>query len=121
MVTIRTVEARPEIKRSKERLRQTGSLDPLRALEKGLRVRGFFLHLRRRGRRVHGRAVTARFLQVTPFMHVADLEAAVAFFRDLLGFAVPFQMPGYAYVEREGCGVRCSMPERPRGASMRHW
>ena len=39
-------------------------------------------------------------------MHVADLDATVAFFTDLLGFDVPFRMPGYAYVEREGCGVR---------------
>ena len=46
--------------------------------------------------------MTDQFLQVTPFMHVADLDATVAFFTDLLGFDVPFRMPGYAYVEREG-------------------
>lgn len=46
------------------------------------------------------------FLQVTPFMHVADLEVAVAFFVDVLGFQVPFRVSDYAYVEREGCGVR---------------
>ena len=50
--------------------------------------------------------MTDQFLQVTPFMHVADVDATVAFFTDLLGFDVPFRMPGYAYVEREGCGVR---------------
>ena len=46
------------------------------------------------------------FYQITPFMHVRELEPAVAFFRDLLGFAVPFQVHNYAYVEREGCAVR---------------
>jgi len=50
--------------------------------------------------------VTAQFLQVTPFMHVADLDAAVDFFTGLLGFSAPFRMPGYAYVERDGCGLR---------------
>lgn len=46
------------------------------------------------------------FVQITPFMHVPDLEAALAFFVDLFGFAVRFRQPGYAYVERDGCGVR---------------
>jgi catechol 2,3-dioxygenase-like lactoylglutathione lyase family enzyme len=45
-------------------------------------------------------------VQVTPFMHVADLEAAVRFFEDTLGFATSFRVDGYAYVEREGAGVR---------------
>src|SRR5688572_3191286 len=106
MDIIRTVEEEPENDSSRERLRHTGSLDPLRTPEKGLRDRGFFLHLRSAGRRVHVRGVTDQFLQVTPFMHVADVDAAVAFFSELLGFAVPFRMPGYAYVEREGCGLR---------------
>lgn len=46
------------------------------------------------------------FIQITPFIHVADLEAALAFFADLLGFTVGYRQPGYAYVSREGCGVR---------------
>lgn len=46
------------------------------------------------------------FVQITPFMHVPDLNKALDFFRDLLGFAVLFRQPGYAYVEREGCGMR---------------
>lgn len=46
------------------------------------------------------------FIQITPFIHAADLEAALAFFVDLLGFAVTYRQPGYAYVSREGCGVR---------------
>lgn len=47
-----------------------------------------------------------RFVQVTPFLHVPDIDAAVAFFRDVLGFTVGLEGGGYAYVEREGCGVR---------------
>lgn len=46
------------------------------------------------------------FLQVTPFMHVEDVDAAVAFFTDILGFEVPFRQPGYAYVHRETVGFR---------------
>lgn len=48
----------------------------------------------------------SQFLQVTPFMHVPDIEAAVAFFTDTLGFEVGFRDGDYAYVEREGCGFR---------------
>ncbi len=46
------------------------------------------------------------FIQITPFMHVPDIDAAVAFFEDLLGFRAAFRMDDYAYVEREGAGVR---------------
>ena len=46
------------------------------------------------------------FLQITPFMHVPDIEAAVAFFRDVLGFEPRWREADYAYVEREGCGIR---------------
>ena len=48
----------------------------------------------------------ANTLQITPFMHVADVDAAVRFFVDVLGFAVPFRQSNYAYVEREGAGIR---------------
>ena len=48
----------------------------------------------------------ANFLQVTPFMHVADVESTVGFFVDVLGFELLFRQPGYAYIEREGCGLR---------------
>jgi catechol 2,3-dioxygenase-like lactoylglutathione lyase family enzyme len=47
------------------------------------------------------------FIQVTPFMVVPDIDAAVAFFRDLLGFNV-WLLPDskYAYVHRENVGFR---------------
>ena len=46
------------------------------------------------------------FVQITPFMHVEDLEKALAFFNDLLGFATLYRESNYAYVEREGAGIR---------------
>jgi len=59
------------------------------------------------------------FIQITPFMHVPDVEAAVAFFRDVLGFEPLWREADYAYVEREGCGIRMLQNERaaaPKGA-----
>ncbi len=46
------------------------------------------------------------FIQVTPFMIVEDLEKALAFFVDLLGFEVQFRASDYAYVQRETAGFR---------------
>lgn len=45
-------------------------------------------------------------VQVTPFMHVPDLEAALAFMTGALGFVVDFRMANYAYVSRDGAGLR---------------
>ena len=59
-------------------------------------------------------------VQTTPFMHVplAELEAAVEFF-EWLGFAPHMRLPYYAYMEREGCGIRIwgreDAAEAPRG------
>jgi catechol 2,3-dioxygenase-like lactoylglutathione lyase family enzyme len=39
-------------------------------------------------------------------MHVRDLEAAVGFLVDVLGFEILFRLPDYAYLEREGAGMR---------------
>jgi catechol 2,3-dioxygenase-like lactoylglutathione lyase family enzyme len=50
--------------------------------------------------------MATNFIQVTPFLNVRDVEAAVAFFTGILGFEVPFRQPGYAYLEREGVGFR---------------
>lgn len=46
------------------------------------------------------------FIQITPFMHVPDIDAAVAFFEQVLGFRATFREADYAYVEREGAGIR---------------
>lgn len=48
----------------------------------------------------------SQFVQVTPFMHVPSIDAAVEFFESVLGFATLHREGDYAYVEREGCGVR---------------
>ena len=43
-------------------------------------------------------------IQITPFMHVRDLAAALDFWCGLLGFSVRHREPGYAYVAREAEG-----------------
>jgi catechol 2,3-dioxygenase-like lactoylglutathione lyase family enzyme len=49
--------------------------------------------------------------QITPFVHVPDLQEALAFFCDLLGFELRYRESNYAYVELAGCGLR--MLEEP--------
>ena len=46
------------------------------------------------------------FLQITPVIHVPDLDQALSFFGDLLGFSTVINGGAYAYIEREGIGVR---------------
>lgn len=45
-------------------------------------------------------------LQITPFMYADDLQEAVRFFVDVLGFSALLRVHDYAYVEREGAGIR---------------
>jgi catechol 2,3-dioxygenase-like lactoylglutathione lyase family enzyme len=46
-------------------------------------------------------------IQITPFMHVRELEPAVRFMEEVLGFRTVLLMPGiYAYLDREGAGMR---------------
>ena len=44
--------------------------------------------------------------QITPFMHVPDLAAAIHFFEDVLGFQTLVRMSDYAYLHRETAGIR---------------
>ncbi len=44
--------------------------------------------------------------QITPFMHVVDLHETVKFFTDVLGFTAVINQGGYAYLDREGAGLR---------------
>lgn len=44
--------------------------------------------------------------QITPFMHVVDIDGAVRFFVDVLGFRPVINGGGYAYLDREGAGLR---------------
>ncbi len=48
----------------------------------------------------------SNFIQVTPFMHVEDIERALAFFTGILGFETCFRAANYAYVHRETTGFR---------------
>lgn len=45
-------------------------------------------------------------IQITPFMHTDDVARAVDFFTGTLGFDCRIQVRDYAYVEREGAGIR---------------
>ena len=66
-------------------------------------------------------------LQVTPFMYADDFAATVAFWRDLLGFTVSVHKPDFAYVERDGAGVRIMengppyRGQRPIGKPFRYY
>jgi len=39
------------------------------------------------------------FTKITPFMHVPDIDTALAFFNDVLGFKTLFREGTYAYVQ----------------------
>ena len=60
-------------------------------------------------------------IQTTPFMHVpiTEFEAAVRFFRDVLGFTEHLHVRDYAYLDREGCAIRIwgreDAADAPRG------
>lgn len=56
----------------------------------------------------------SNLIQVTPFLLVKDMEKALAFFVDTLGFEQPYRMHNYAYVGRDGVGFR--LLERKDGA-----
>ena len=60
--------------------------------------------------------MTGYFRQITPFMHVPDLGAAIAFFEDVLGFSTLFRMKDYAYLHRETVGMRLMESHGPDGA-----
>ena len=48
----------------------------------------------------------SNFIQVTPFITLRDLEAALTFFTEILGFRTLFRSANYAYVHRETVGFR---------------
>ena len=48
----------------------------------------------------------SNFIQITPFMHVEDLEKTLAFFNNILGFETRLRMANYAYLHRETVGFR---------------
>lgn len=44
--------------------------------------------------------------QITPFVPCASLARQIAFYRDVLGFAVGFEADRYAFLRRDGVAVR---------------
>jgi catechol 2,3-dioxygenase-like lactoylglutathione lyase family enzyme len=60
-----------------------------------------------------------QFEQVTPFLHVPDLQKALDFFTDILGFTVPYRQDGYAYIHRESVGFRLLEAEEDQAAAGR--
>ena len=47
-----------------------------------------------------------RLAQITPFVPCTALDPQVAFYRDVLGFAVGFQADNYAFLHRDDVAVR---------------
>jgi catechol 2,3-dioxygenase-like lactoylglutathione lyase family enzyme len=48
----------------------------------------------------------SNFIQLTGFLYVDNLERALTFFTDILGFEMRFRRADYAYVHRETAGFR---------------
>jgi uncharacterized glyoxalase superfamily protein PhnB len=65
----------------------------------------------------------AQLLSISPRLHIADFARSVAFYRDVLGFAVtavfPEEDPSFAILERDGVGLQIGGPEavKHEGAS----
>ncbi len=58
----------------------------------------------------------SNFIHITPFMNVDNLDRALAFFNDILGFETQFRAPDYAYIHRETVGFRMLEQKGPDGA-----
>ena len=58
-------------------------------------------------------------IRITPFMIIPDLEVALTFFVDILGFTLWFKSSGYAYVQRETAAFRL-LEQKDFDASYKH-
>jgi catechol 2,3-dioxygenase-like lactoylglutathione lyase family enzyme len=47
-----------------------------------------------------------KIYQITPFLHVPDIQGALSFFCDVLGFELKVRHTNYAYIDLAGCGLR---------------
>lgn len=61
----------------------------------------------------------ANFIRITPFMHVADVDEAVRFFVEVLGFKAWIHVRDYAYVQRETAAVRILKASNTPGEEQR--
>lgn len=59
------------------------------------------------------------FIRITPFMHVQDVDEAVHFFVDVLGFKAWIHVSDYAYVQRETAAVRILKASQSPGEEQR--
>ena len=64
----------------------------------------------------------AQFVQGAPVLHVADVEATAAFYRDVLGFTWDFGDETYAVVWRDNAAIHFVRDsENPRGVHLFQW
>jgi uncharacterized glyoxalase superfamily protein PhnB len=63
-----------------------------------------------------------QFVQGAPVLHVPDVEAAAAFYRDVLGFTWDFGDNTYAVVWRDNSAIHFVRDERvPQGVHLFQW
>ena len=64
----------------------------------------------------------AQFVQGAPVLHVADVEAAAAFYRDVLGFTYDFGDERYAVVWRDNSAIHFVKDRgQPTGVHLFQW
>ena len=63
-----------------------------------------------------------QFVQGAPVLHVPDVSATAAFYRDVLGFTCDFGDEAYAVVWRDNSAIHLvSDDERPKGVHLFQW
>jgi uncharacterized glyoxalase superfamily protein PhnB len=64
----------------------------------------------------------AQFFQGAPVLHVSDVKAAAAFYRDILGFTCDFGDDTYAVVWRDNSAIHFVRDEgKPNGIHLFQW
>ena len=63
----------------------------------------------------------AQFIQGAPVLHVADVKATAAFYRDVLGFTWDFGDENYAVVWRDNSAIHLVKGDAPRGVHLFQW
>jgi catechol 2,3-dioxygenase-like lactoylglutathione lyase family enzyme len=63
-----------------------------------------------------GGSPVSNFYRITPFMHVPNIDAAVHFFTEILGFECRFRQGSYAYVQREATAFRLLQNQGDEGS-----
>jgi catechol 2,3-dioxygenase-like lactoylglutathione lyase family enzyme len=64
----------------------------------------------------------AQFIQGAPVLHVPDVQAAVGYYRDVLGFVVDFGDDNYAVVWRDNSAIHFVKGDRsPSGVHLFQW